>query len=143
MPLAVEFSTITEMCDNVLEKYSKTSRAVLMQKVDDKYKDIRYSELRDSINNFAFGLASIGIKQGDHVAIISENRPEWVVSDMAIHKLGAVDVPIYPTLTAKQIEFIFNDGEVKFAIISNQFQLNKVKKGNGRVKAFTESNCNC
>ncbi|MBU1299045.1 MAG: long-chain fatty acid--CoA ligase [Bacteroidetes bacterium] len=134
MPLAVEFSTITEMCDNVLEKYSKTSRAVLMQKVDDKYKDIRYSELRDSINNFAFGLASIGVKQGDHVAIISENRPEWVVSDMAIHKLGAVDVPIYPTLTAKQIEFILNDGEVKFAIISNQFQLNKVKKAMGESK---------
>ncbi len=128
MPLAVEFSTITEMCNNVLEKYSKTSRPVLMHKIDGKYKDIHYTELRDSINNFALGLASLGVKQGDHIAIISENRPEWVVSDMAIHKLGAIDVPIYPTLTAKQIEFIFNDGEVKFAIVSNQFQLNKVKK---------------
>lgn len=128
MGIAVEFSTISQMFDNIFEKYSSTKRPVLMQKIEGKYVGISYSELRDVSTNFAIGLASLGVKPDDHVALISENRPEWVVSDIAIHKLGAVDVPIYPTLTAKQIEFIFNDAEVKYAIVSNSFQFNKVKK---------------
>ncbi len=136
MGLAVEFSTISEMFENIFEKYSSTKRPILMQKIEGKYVDVSYSELRDVSTNFAIGLASLGVKPDDHVALISENRPEWVVSDIAIHKLGAVDVPIYPTLTAKQIEFIFNDAEVKYAIVSNSFQFNKVKKILNAVKSL-------
>lgn len=136
MGLAVEFSTISEMFENIFEKYSSTKRPILMQKIEGKYVDVSYSELRDVSTNFAIGLASLGLKPDDHVALISENRPEWVVSDIAIHKLGAVDVPIYPTLTAKQIEFIFNDAEVKYAIVSNSFQFNKVKKILNAVKSL-------
>lgn len=136
MGIAVEFSTISEMFDNIFEKYSGTKRPVLMQKIEGKYVGISYSELRDMSTNFAIGLASLGVKPDDHVALISENRPEWVISDIAIHKLGAVDVPIYPTLTAKQIEFIFNDAEVKYAIVSNSFQLNKVQKILNEVKSL-------
>jgi long-chain acyl-CoA synthetase len=77
---------------------------------------------------FAHGLATLGIQKGDRVAIIAENRPEWAISDLAIVSLGAIDVPIYPTMTAKQIEFIFKDARVKMAIVSNQFQLNKVMR---------------
>jgi long-chain acyl-CoA synthetase len=136
MGIAVEFSTISEMFENIFEKYSSTKRPILMQKIEGKYVDVSYSELRDVSTNFAIGLASLGVKPDDHVALISENRPEWVVSDIAIHKLGAVDVPIYPTLTAKQIEFIFNDAEVKYAIVSNSFQFNKVKKIFNEVKSL-------
>ena len=70
----------------------------------------------------------MGVNRGDRVAIIAENRPEWVISDQAIVALGAIDVPMYPTMTAKQNEYIFNDAGVKVAIVSNQFQLNKVMR---------------
>jgi long-chain acyl-CoA synthetase len=136
MGLAVEFSTISEMFEKIFEKYSDSKRSALSYKVDGKYRNISYSELRDVSANFAFGLSSLGVQPDDHVALISENRPEWVVSDIAIHKLGAVDVPIYPTLTAKQIEYIFNDANVKYAIVSNSFQLNKVKKVMGEIKSL-------
>jgi long-chain acyl-CoA synthetase len=136
MGLAVEFSTISEMFENIFGKYSDSNRPVLRFKSEGQYQDILYSELGKMSKDFASGLKNIGVRPGDHVAIISENRPEWVVSDIAIHKLGAVDIPIYPTLTAKQIEFIFNDADVKFAIVSNSFQLNKVKKVFKEVKSL-------
>ncbi len=136
MGLSVQFTTIKEMFDNVLDKYSSTDRPILKHKVDGKYVDIKYSELRQLSHDFAIGLMNLGVKKGERVALISENRPEWVVSDIAIHTLGAVDVPIYPTLTAKQIEYIFNDASIRFAIVSNQFQLNKVKKIFSEVKTL-------
>jgi len=100
----------------------------MYRKVDNKYEGISYAEFKDQTDNFAFGLAALGIIKDDKVAIISENRPEWVYSDIAILGLGAVDVPIYPSLTAESIEFILNNSESKGVIISTKFQLNKILK---------------
>lgn len=128
MAVAVEFRTIPDMFQKLTAKFAKESRPVLMYKSEGTYKGITYSELRTKVEAFAFGLAAIGIERGDRVAIVSENRPEWVISDQAIAALGAVSVPLYPTMTAKQIEYIFNDAGVNVAIVSNQFQLNKVMR---------------
>jgi long-chain acyl-CoA synthetase len=84
--------------------------------------------LKEETDSFAFGLASLGIKKEDKIAIIAENRPEWVYSDMAILGLGAIDVPLYPSLTAESIEFILNNSESKGIIVSTKFQLIKVMK---------------
>lgn len=128
MSVAVRFSTIPEMFVNLTDRFANETRPVIMHKSGGKYVGITYAELRRKVELFAFGLASMGVKAGDRVSIISENRPEWVVSDLAIVSLGAVDVPVYPTLTAKQNEYVFNNAGVRFAIVSNQFQLNKVMK---------------
>ncbi len=136
MAVAVEFRTIPEMFLRLTEKFANDSRPVMMYKSDGTYKGISYSELRSKVETFAFGLSALGIERGDRVAIISENRPEWVISDQAIVALGAVGVPLYPTMTAKQIEFIFNDAGVKGAIVSNQFQLNKVMRVYPDVKTL-------
>ncbi|HEY5615239.1 MAG TPA: long-chain fatty acid--CoA ligase [Bacteroidota bacterium] len=95
-----------------------------------------YKEYSRNVELFATGLASLGVNKGDRLAIIAENRPEWIVADMAMVCLGAVNVPIYPTLTPKQIEFIFNDAGVKVAIVSNTFQLNKILKIKNDVKTL-------
>lgn len=128
MAVVERFSTIPEMFQKVTEHFSGETRPALMYKSDDSYKGISYPELRRKVRLFAFGLAALGLKRGDRVAIIAENRPEWVISDQAIVALGGIDVPIYPTMTAKQNEFIFNDAGIRFAIVSNQFQLNKVMR---------------
>jgi len=109
MPLAVEFDTITDMFDKLTKKYMNEKRPVLMHKVDGRYTGISYSELRSMVVNCSLGLASLGVKRGDNIALISENRPEWVVADLGIVSLGAVTVPLYTTLTPKQIEYIFNN----------------------------------
>ena len=122
----VEFSTITQMFDNITTAFANEQRPVLLFKTGGSYKGISYTELREQVEICACGLAALGVQRGDHVSLISENRPEWIVSDMAIAFLGAVDVPLYTILTPKQIEFILNDAGVKIVIVSNQLQLNKV-----------------
>ena len=128
MSVAVQFSTINELFENITQRYADSERPMLMQKVEGKYTGISYKEYRRNVERFALGLASLGVKQGDRISIISENRPEWVVADMAMVSLGVVNVPIYPTLTPKQIEFVYNDAGVKIAIVSNSFQHNKIVK---------------
>jgi long-chain acyl-CoA synthetase len=136
MSTVVQFSTISEMFDCITTKYAHEQRPLLMHKVEKEYRGISFAEYRRNVELFALGLASIGIRKNDKVAIIAENRPEWVIADMAIVSLGAVNVPIYPTLTPKQIEYIFNDAEVKVAIVSNMFQLNKVLKISDDVRTL-------
>ena len=136
MAVAVDFSTIPEMFDRITTKYGNDQRPMLMHKVEKQYRGISFTEYRRKVELFALGLASLGVARDDKVAIISENRPEWIVADMAIVTLGAVDVPIYPTLTPKQIEYIFNDAGIKMAIVSNSLQLNKVLKIRSEVKTL-------
>ncbi len=123
-----EFSTIVEMFDIVVDKFKNDGRPMLMRKVNGEYRDIAYTEIQTMVEDVANGLAELGVKQGDTIGLISENRPEWVVADLGLMKLGAVNVPLYPTFTPKQTEYIFNDAKVEYAIVSNQFQLNKVLK---------------
>jgi long-chain acyl-CoA synthetase len=129
MAVLKDFRTIPELYEYLTEDYGKNSdRFVMMRKVNEKYEGITYPQFKEQTETFALGLAALGIKSGDKVAIISENRPEWVYSDMAILGLGAVDVPLYPSLTAESIEYILNNSDSKGVIVSTKFQLNKIIK---------------
>ncbi len=129
MALSEKCKTIPELYTFLTEDYGKTAKNfIIKRKVDGVYKGITFQELKEETDNFACGLAAIGVKREDKIAIIAENRPEWVFSDMAILNLGAVDVPLYPSLTADSVEFILNNSESKGIIVSNKFQLNKILK---------------
>jgi long-chain acyl-CoA synthetase len=135
MALLKAFSTITELYTFLTEEYGETvDKPLLKYKVDNKYTGISYSQFKDETNSFAFGLASLGVSRGDKVAIIAENRPEWVYTDMATLQLGAIDVPLYPSLTAASVEFILNNSESKGIVVSNKFQLNKILKISNNCK---------
>ncbi len=136
MTAAPPFTTIVEMYRSVTARFSGDRRPFLMHKVEGAYRGITFDEYRRNVERFAAGLASLGIGQGDRVGIVAENRPEWVVADMAIVGLGAVDVPVYPTLTPKQLEYIFNDAGIKAVIVSNPFQLGKVLKIRDGVRSL-------
>ena len=88
---------------------------------------ISSQELFDRIRDVSLGLASLGVGAGDRVSIIAESRPEWVICDMAILLLGAVTVPIYPTLNDSQVRYILADSAARVAIVSNKVQLEKVQ----------------
>ena len=83
MAVAVEFSTIPEMFYKLTDKFSNDPRPVMMYKSGGSYKNISYAELRRRVELFANGLASLGVRREDRISIISENRPEWVISDIA------------------------------------------------------------
>lgn len=109
-------------------------RPVFKHKVDGQYVGISYDKFYDETENFAMGLASMGVKRDNKVAMISENRPKWAYSDFAIISLGAVNVPLYPISTAENIEFILNNSEAVSIIVSNKFHLNKVLKIRDKCK---------
>ncbi len=100
--------------------------AAMRYRENGKWIDITVAELRDRVRWFSTGLRSLGIKAGDRVAILSENRPEWAISDFAILCAGAVSVPVYPTLLGWQIEYILNDAGCVTALASTHEQLSKL-----------------
>lgn len=136
MGLIAPFSTITEMFLKVTDRFATSDRPYLMHKIEGKYHGIGFADVRRRVEQFALGLAKLGIERGDRVGLISENRPEWVVADMGTLFLGAFDVPVYPTLMPKQIEYIFNDAKVKAVVVSNQAQLSKVLKIRSDLKSL-------
>ncbi|MBD3290228.1 AMP-binding protein, partial [candidate division KSB1 bacterium] len=102
------------------------SKGALYQKRDGVYQGFSYDEFDRRVRHFALGLASLGMQRGDRIALMSENRPEWVIADLGILSLGAINVPLYPTLTPKQIEYILNDSATRLIIVSQQELLDKV-----------------
>lgn len=136
MGIVKPFSTITEMFVNVTDSFAKEKRPMYRYKKDGKYHDLSFQRMREWVEQFAAGLAVLGLSKSDKLAIISENRPEWVVADLGTLFLGAIDVPIYPTLTAKQEEYILNDSGTKIAVVSNQYQLNKLLKVSDDIKTL-------
>jgi long-chain acyl-CoA synthetase len=126
MSVIFPFETIPEMFIRVTDRFAASDRPYLMHKVQGRFRGLSHAEVRRRVEEFAFGLAALGVERGDRVGIISESRPEWVIADLGILFLGAFDVPVYPTLTSKQIEYIFGDAQVKVVIVSNQSQLSKI-----------------
>jgi long-chain acyl-CoA synthetase len=88
-----------------------------------KYSLAEYIEIT---NNLSFGMMELGIKQGDKVGIISTNRPEWNMLDMAIMQIGAITVPVYPTLVAGEYRYILNHAEVKLVFIEGAELVEKI-----------------
>ena len=135
MAILKRFKTIPELFKFItLEFGVQQTKPVFKYKIDANYVDYSYQQFYDETELLAFGLMALGVKRFDKVAIIGEKRPEWVFSDMAILGLGAIDVPLYPILTADNIEFILNDSDSVGIIVSTQFQLNKILKIRDKCK---------
>ncbi len=99
-----------------------------MVKREGRYREISWREMESSVRKLALGLSALGVEKGDRVAILSENRPEWPVSDLAVLSEGAVTVPVYPTSTSRQIAYVLDDSEAKVLIVSTAEQLRKIRE---------------
>jgi long-chain acyl-CoA synthetase len=93
---------------------------------DEEWKPITASEMYGRVRALAGALAAWGVGKGDRVVLISENRWEWPVADFAVLALGAVDVPLYLTLTAEQVGYMLRDSGAKVAVVSNREQYEKI-----------------
>jgi long-chain acyl-CoA synthetase len=100
--------------------------AALKYKKDGRWVDVSLAEFRDGVRWFSTGLRTLGVKPGDRIAILSENRPEWAMADYAALCAAAVTVPIYPTLLGWQIEYILNDSGAVACVASTDEQLHKL-----------------
>jgi len=91
-------------------------------------------EVRKLVDSLSMGLlhAGVGYQDGsvegrDKIAVLSNNRPEWLILDLAIQQTGAILTPIYPTISPNELEFIFNDASIKMVFVSDQELYNKVQ----------------
>ena len=117
--------TLNQLLEHTLSTYNKPN-LLRYRGRDGQFHNISTNEFKSRIINLALGLRDLGAKKGTKVTLLSENRPEWHVTDFACHLLGAVVVPIFPTLIPDQIEYIINNSESEFVLVSNQNQLSKI-----------------
>ena len=101
--------------------------ALAVRDDDGRWPAISYEEVAAAVRRAARALHDLGVQAGDRVALVAENRPEWAIADYAILSLGAVTVPLYPTLPAGQIAPILRDAGVRVVLASTADQLAKVR----------------
>ena len=114
--------------NDVLAKVSgRGDRAVMMaQDTGGAWQPISSNELYGRVRALAEALRGWGVGKGDRVALLSENRWEWPVTDFAVLAIGGVDVPLYPTLTPEQIGYMLRDSGAKVAVVSSKEQYQKL-----------------
>ena len=111
-------SSVPGLCLDAVLRHQKAD--ALNHKADGKWIHMAADTFVERVKNCALGLATLGIRPGDRIALLSENRPEWSIVDMAILSLGAINVPIYTTQAIEQVEFILSDSGAKAIFISNR-----------------------
>lgn len=89
--------------------------------------EVKWSQLHDDVVAFAHGLVLDGLGDRAPVALLSQNRYEWIISDFAITSTGGIVVPIYPTNTAEQVAYILNDSGSTYAVVEDAAQLAKIQ----------------
>ncbi|GAC1429044.1 MAG: AMP-dependent synthetase/ligase [Thermoanaerobaculia bacterium] len=113
--------------NDIYDVTSTIDRVAAMQyKKGEGWAGVTVAEFRDTVRWFSTGLRVLGVKPGDRVAILSENRSEWTLGDFGILTNSSVSVPIYPTLLGWQVEYILNDSGAVAVIVSTEEQLQKV-----------------
>jgi long-chain acyl-CoA synthetase len=110
----------------------------LTSKVNGVWTKYSTNEFVEMSNMMSRGFLALGIKPGDKIAMISNNRPEWNITDMAILQVGGVDVPVYPTITSADYKFIFNDAGVKYVFVSTKDLYDKVIAIKNEVPSLIE-----
>lgn len=120
--------TIAELFVSVTTTFSQSSKPVYRYKQNLQYVDISFSELRSSVQKLAYAFHNLGLQKGDKVALLSENRYEWVLVDFALSSLGIISVPLYTSVTPAQIEYILNDCSASAVVVSNPLMFGKVAK---------------
>ena len=117
--------TLTALYFTAIDRFPK-ERVALRAKRGGRWEDFSYADVARAVESISKGLLSLGITAGDRVAILSENRPEWAFADFACLAVGAPDVPIYPTLTPKQTQYLLTDSGARALFVSTAAQFAKL-----------------
>ena len=118
---------------------------MLAGKENGQWKTYSTIEVVDTIDKLSAGLLRLGISGGDRtvegidkVAVVSKNRPEWIMLDLAVQQTGAVLTPVYPTITVSELEFILNDAQVKLIFVNDEELFHKVLSIRDKIPSLRE-----
>lgn len=127
--------------DHQLQHFPKQD--MLAAKENGQWVPYSTTQVADIVNRFSAGLMQLGVsgrdmtpEGSDKIAIISNNRPEWIFTDLAVQQLGAILVPVYPTTNALELEFILNDAAVQYIFVSNAELLEKARAMMSKVPSL-------
>ena len=121
-----EPTTLVEVFEHVARDHKRAD--TLNYKRDGQWLSISSDELLKRAREIAAGLAALGIKRGDRLAILAESRPEWTLIDAGCIFAGVIDVPIYPTLMPPQVRYIIKDSGARVLAVSSREKFNQVKE---------------
>jgi long-chain acyl-CoA synthetase len=118
---------------------------MLAAKEGGQWKKYSTNQVTETVNNLAAGLLSLGIGPGDmsdqgrdKIALLSKNRPEWIIVDLAVQKIGALLTPVYPTINVNELEFVLNDAQVKIVFVNDEDLYLKVLSLKNKVPSLKE-----
>ena len=101
---------------------------MLAAKINGQYQPLSTQQVQEQANQVSLGLLKLGLKKDDKAAIISMNRPEWLIADFGIAQIGATSVPMYPSITVEDYKYIFTDAGVRAVFVSDKHLYDKVKE---------------
>lgn len=129
MPAQVDFDTIPQLFTRLCDHYRGEERTILRYKErDEGWIDISWETLEARVQALAGFLHMKGIRKGDRVALLSENRPEWAITDLATQLIGGVNVSIYTSLPPAKVAYILRDSEASYVVVSVPVQRKKVEE---------------
>jgi len=118
---------------------------MLNEKESGRWKNYSTAEVAEMVDKISAGLLALNIskvdmtpEKRDKVAILSKNRPEWVMVDLAVQQIGAILTPIYPTINVNELEFVLNDAEVKLVFVNDEETFHKVTTVKSKVPSLRE-----
>lgn len=115
--------TINQVFRNRVKKYG--DRLAVEKNIDGQWQTATWNEYYERSRNTGLGLYELGVRHGDRIAILSENRLEWIYTDMGGLGIGACVVPIYATVPAKDVEYVINNCDAKVVVVEDSNQLTK------------------
>jgi|TARA_Y100000031_G_scaffold156977_1_gene214647 long-chain acyl-CoA synthetase len=122
----LEVTKTFELVDNLLDGLQRDDALTVKRKGKwEKFSTLKYKEF---VDNFSFGLITLGFKKGDKIVSVSNNRPEWNFIDMGMTQVGVVHVPIYSNLGAKEYEHILSHSDAKIVITSSEEYYDKISE---------------
>ena len=117
--------TISQLLLNTVKSYPKDG--LVLHKKEGQYVPISTAEFGNRVKHFCLGLKDLGFEEGDKMIILSESRPEWIISDLGCLCSGGITVPIYTSLTSESIKYIIDNSDAKIVAYSTPEQWEKIE----------------
>src|SRR4051795_5075884 len=117
-------ATIADLIGRAAKRFA--DRVAIRHKADGEWRDVSYAELGETVSEVGRGLIDLGVQPGDRVALLCTTRPEWSHVDFGVASAGGVVVPIYPTNSAEECEWVAGDSESVFVVCEDAEQVAKI-----------------
>ena len=124
--------TIARAAANAAER--RGDRLAVKYQSDGEWRELTFAEVSEIVDEIALGLVGLGIEPGDRVALLANTRPEWTFSSLAISRAGAVVVPIYPTNSPEECEWVAGNSESRVVICEDAGQAAKIEQVRGGLE---------